>query len=315
VKPRVAVAIGDPAGIGPEIAIRAARDKAVRALCEPVLIGDRGALAAHAKACQLSLDGLAIVGREQLAPGELRIGEVGIAHGRAALDSAEAAIRGALAGEYHAVVAAPHTEAAVKAAHALFDGYPSFVARVCGLPASEGLLMLCFSGARGDIRIAHVTLHVSVRQAVEQITKEKVFGTIQAVDRALRKMAIERPRIAVSGLNPHAAGDEEQSQIKPGIAAARGEGFDVVGPFGADTLLERPGFDAYVVMLHDQGHVPAKALAPHRVAALTIGTPVLFSSVGHGSALDIAGKGIADASAMREAITRLVSRRRRALAT
>jgi len=315
VKPRVAIPIGDPAGIGPEIAIKAARDKAVRALCEPVLIGDPAALAAHAKACQLSLDGVAVVERKQLAPGELRIGEVGIAHGRAALDSAEAAIRGALAGEYHAVVAAPHTEAAVKAAQAFFDGYPSFVARVCGLPAKEGLLMLCFSDGRRDLRIAHVTLHVSVQQAVQQITKESVFGTIQAVDRALRKMAIERPKIAVSGLNPHATGDEEQSHIKPGIAAARGEGFDVVGPFGADTLLEREGFDAYVVMLHDQGHVPAKLLAPHRAAALTIGTPVLFSSVGHGSALDIAGKGIADASAMREAITRLVSRRRRGLAT
>src|SRR5205085_347922 len=98
-------------------------------------LADRSALAAHGKACDLSLEGLAIVDRRQLAPGELRIGEVRIAHGRAALDAAEAAIRGALAGEYHAVVAAPHTEAAVKAAHALFDGYPSFVARVCGLPA------------------------------------------------------------------------------------------------------------------------------------------------------------------------------------
>ena len=314
-KPKVAIATGDPAGIGPEISLKAARDRQVRALCEPVLIGDRSALAVHAKACDLSLEGVAIVDRSGISPGELRIGEVGIAHGRAALEAAETAIRGALAGEYDAVVAAPHTEAAVKAAHASFDGYPSFVARVCGLPAKEGLLMLCFAHERREVRIAHVTLHLRVEEAIKQITKEAVFGTIQALDRALRKMGIEDPKIAVSGLNPHAAGDEEERHIRPAVAAARGEGFDVAGPFGADTLLERKRSDAYVVMLHDQGHVAAKVLAPNRAAALTIGTPVLFSSVGHGSALDIAGRGIADASAMREAITRLVGRRRRAAAT
>ena len=314
-KPRVAIAIGDPAGIGPEISLKAARDKQVRALCEPVLIGDRSALAAHGKACDLSLEGLAIVDRRQLAPGELRIGEIGIAHGRAALDAAETAIRGALAGEYHAVVAAPHTEAAVKAAHAFFDGYPSFVARLCGLPANEGLLMLCFAHAGREVRIAHVTLHVGVEQAIREITKETVLRTVQALARALGRMGIDQPKIAVSGLNPHAAGDEEERHIRPAIVAARAEGFEVAGPFGADTLLERKGCDAYVVMLHDQGHVAAKVLAPNRAAALTIGTPVLFSSVGHGSALDIAGRGVADASAMREAITRLVGHRRRAVAT
>jgi len=315
VKPRVAIAIGDPAGIGPEISLKAARDKQVRALCEPVLIGDRSALAAHGKACDLSLEGLAIVDRRQLAPGELRIGEIGIAHGRAALDAAETAIRGALAGEYHAVVAAPHTEVAVKAAHAFFDGYPSFVARLCGLPANEGLLMLCFAHAGREVRIAHVTLHVGVEQAIREITKGTVLRTVQALARALGRMGIDQPKIAVSGLNPHAAGGEEERHIRPAIAAARGEGLDVAGPFGADTLLERKGFDACVVMLHDQGHVAAKVLAPNRAAALTIGAPILFSSVGHGSALDIAGRGIADAGAMREAITRLVGPRRRAAAT
>jgi 4-hydroxythreonine-4-phosphate dehydrogenase len=124
----------------------------------------------------------------------------------------------------------------------------------------------------------------------------------------------------VSGLNPHASesgafGGEEIEVIAPALEAAKREGIVADGPIGADTLVQRKGYDAYVVMLHDQGHVAAKLLAAQRIAALTLGTPVLFSSVGHGSALAIAGEGRADASAMREAITRLVGRRRRLSAT
>jgi 4-hydroxy-L-threonine phosphate dehydrogenase PdxA len=142
------------------------------------------------------------------------------------------------------------------------------------------------------------------------ITKDRVLRTIRAVHEAL-----EGPKIAVSGLNPHALGHEEKTIIAPAIAEARREGIDVDGPVGADTLLQRAGYDACVVMLHDQGHVAAKALAPNGAAALTIGTPVLFSSVAHGAAFDIAGRNRADAGAMVEAITRLVSRRRRASQT
>ena len=194
-KLRVAIAIGDPAGIGPEISLKAARDPQVREICQPVLVGSREALAMHAVACGTTL-------------GDLYIQDL---------------------------------------------KYPA-------------------------------------------------------------------PRIAVSGVNPHAGeagafGREEIELIAPAIAEVQRAGMAVEGPYGADTLLQRTGYDAYVVMLHDQGHVAAKLLAPQRVAALTIGTPVLFSSVGHGSALDIAGQGKADASAMREAITRLAARRRRAPAT
>jgi 4-hydroxy-L-threonine phosphate dehydrogenase PdxA len=235
-------------------------------------------------------------------------------HGRAALDSAEAAIRGALAGEYDAVVAAPHTGTAIEAAGIAFDGYPSFVARTCGLAPEAGILMLCFPWEERDICIAHVTLHAVVSRAVGLITKKSVERTIGAAADAMKKMGIENPRIAVSGLNPHAAGDVEDEIIHPAIEAARSQAI-VDGPIGADTLLQREGYDAYVVMLHDQGHVAAKLLAPNGAAAITLGTPVLFSSVAHGSALDIAGQDRADPGAMVEAITRLVGRRRRAAAT
>jgi len=317
VKPRIALAIGDPAGIGPEISLKAARDPAVRALCDPVLVGSREVLAMHATACGMALDNLSIRDVPQPLP---QLGKVAPEHGRAALEGVAIAVEGALAGKYQAVVGAPHTEAAIHAAGIKFDGYPSYVARLCGLPADEAMLMLCFAHDAREIRIAHVTLHVSVRQALALVTRPRIIRTLRATIAALRALGIERPRVAVSGVNPHAGeagafGREEIEVISPAISEAQRAGMAVEGPYGADTLLQRAEYDAYMVMLHDQGHVAAKLLAPNRAAALTIGTPVLFSSVGHGSALDIAGQGKADASAMREAITRLVTQRRRDRAT
>ena len=285
----------------------------MRALCRPVLIGSGAALAAHAHACGLSLKNLDVL---ELGSGEFHIGEIQPAHGRAAVAAAQRAIRGAAAGDYAAVVAAPHSETAIHAAGIEFDGYTSLVARTLGLPPEEAILMLCFGYAGREVRIAHVTLHSSVAAALKLITKDRVLRTIRAVDAALKRLGYRRPMIGVSGVNPHAGegglfGDEEKKSIAPAIEAARAEGIALDGPIGADTLIQRAGYDAYVVMLHDQGHIPAKVLAPNGAAALTIGTPVLFSSVAHGAAFDIAGRNRADPSAMVEAITRLVTRRRR----
>ena len=165
----------------------------------------------------------------ETAAREFHVGEIHPEHGLAALDAARTAIRGAMSGDYAAVVAAPHSETAIHAAGIEFDGYPSFVARTAGLAPDDGILMLCFEHAGREVRIAHVTLHASVRDALEMITTERVLRTIRAVDTALKKMGIEKPKIAVSGVNPHAGegglfGDEEQKIVTPAIEAARAQG-------------------------------------------------------------------------------------------
>ncbi len=328
--PRIAIALGDPAGIGPEIALKAALDPTVRAICRPILFGDRSVLDTQAHACALAPrvqsitspsdaasvqdDAIALIERVQFKPGELKLGELAAAHGLAALDSARTAIEAALRGEVDAVVAAPMTETAIKMAGIEFDGYPSFVARCTNTPIEDAFLMICFdrdgNGGR-EMRIVHTTLHVSLRHAIELVTRERVLHSIQAANTALKRIGITAPRIAVSGLNPHASegglfGDEERLVIEPAIADAKAQGIVADGPFGADTIFHKPGFDACVVMTHDQGHVAAKSLAIDRTAGLTIGTPILFSSVAHGSAYDIAGQNKASPRAVIEAIRRLV---------
>ena len=323
--PRIAIATGDPAGIGPEVALKAALDPGVREICRPLLVGDRGALAAHARSCGLDPDIQPIVRvagsswekgvvnlleRRQFSPGELHIGAIAAPHGEAALDSAKAAIDAALAGEVDAVVAAPQTESSIKLAGIEFDGYPGFVARCAGVPPEDAFLMICFDSRGTEMRIAHATLHASLRHAIELVTRSRVLNAIRSTDSALRRLGIGSPRIAVSGLNPHAGegglfGEEEREIIGPAISDAQKAGVAAEGPFGADTMFLKQGYDAFVVMVHDQGHIMAKTHAAAGAAALTIGTPVLFSSVAHGSALDIAGKNRADPGAMIAAIRRL----------
>src|SRR5216684_2705480 len=289
--PRIAIAIGDPAGIGPEIALKAALDPQVRSICRPLLVGDRGALKAHATACGLALnlrcvaraadaswsDGaLILLERKQFQPDELHIGAIAAPHGEAALDSAKAA----------------------------------FVARCTGVPPEDAFLMICFDHGGTEMRIAHATLHASLRRAIKLVTRDRVVNAIRSADTALRRIGITHPRIAVSGLNPHAGegglfGDEEREIIGPAIADAKKNDVAAEGPFGADTMFLKKGYDAFVVMIHDQGHIVAKTHAFAGTAALTIGTPVLFSSVAHGSALDIAGKNRADPGAIISAIRRL----------
>jgi 4-hydroxy-L-threonine phosphate dehydrogenase PdxA len=293
----------------------------VLALCRPLLVGDPLVVQIHARAAGLSPE-LRVIGKPSDADwsnggvnlldagsasnAELKIGTVDAAYGRASLASARAAIKAALSGDVDAVVAAPQTERSIAAAGIAFDGYPSFVARETGTPVNDVYLMICFD----DSRIVHATLHVSVREAVGLITQEHVERVIRVTDASLKKLGIARPKIFVSGLNPHAGeegmfGSEEIDIIIPAIAEAAKSGIEASGPFGADTMFRKKGCDAFIVMLHDQGHIAAKLQAFNRTAGLSIGSPILFSSVAHGSAHDIAGKGLGDPGAMIEAITRL----------
>jgi 4-hydroxythreonine-4-phosphate dehydrogenase len=318
---KIAITTGDSAGIGPEIALKAALDPAVRAACNPVLVSDPRLLERHAEACGITAEfhvvdqiagadwsggKLNVLACPQPAAAALPFSVTDAASGRASLAFASRAIKAALAGEVDAVVAAPQNETAIGLAGIKFDGHPSFVARETGTDENDVYMMLC----AGEMKITHVTLHQSVRHAIEMITHEKVRRVIEVTDRTLRSLGVAAPRIAVGGLNPHAGegglfGCEEVEIIKPAIEAAVASGIMASGPFGADTMFHMKGVDAFIVMLHDQGHITAKLLAPNAAAALTIGTPILFSSVAHGSAHDIAGKGIASPQAMIEAVLRL----------
>src|SRR5215831_19043500 len=248
----IAIAIGDPAGIGPEISLQAALDPAVRNGCNPLVIGDAGVVERHAAACRIAAD-LRVVARPEDAhwPGgrlnvldcaqpdlaALDLGATSAASGRAALAFARTAIKAALAGQVDAVVAAPQNETSIALAGIEFDGYPSFVARESGTDEDDVYLLLCFD----DVKIVHATLHRSVRRAIEMITCENIARVIAATDRALKRMGTAAPRIAVGGLNPHAGegglfGREEIEVIKPAIDAAVAQGIAVTGPFGADTM-------------------------------------------------------------------------------
>ncbi len=301
--PRIAIAVGDPAGIGPEIALRAAAHARIGEACEPVLVGDRSVLEQYAGLLDLEMvdgivDAAILTG---VVPGTSDAD-----CGRAAIGYADLALSLASDGRVDAVVACPHTQTSVAAAGIAFDGYPSHVARRTGTDPDGVFLML----VSDRFRIAHVTLHLGIRAALELIDSGRILRALVAMDGALRRMGLAAPRIAVSGINPHAGesglfGSEEQDLVVPAIAAARDAGIDATGPFGADTMFLDRRHDAFLVMFHDQGHIPAKLLGRDDTAAFTIGTPVLFSSVAHGSALDIAGRGQANPSALIRTLERI----------
>ncbi|PPR09660.1 MAG: 1,2-dihydroxy-3,5-cyclohexadiene-1,4-dicarboxylate dehydrogenase [Alphaproteobacteria bacterium MarineAlpha11_Bin1] len=297
-KPRIGIAIGDPAGIGPEIAIKASSNRDVRDICEPVIVGDYEVLSRYAHTIRKSppenVIDVGAINVNFLTPGESDA-----ACGRAILEYAGKAVDLAMAGDFDAVVACPQTQSSIKSAGIDFNGYPSWVARRTKTDPDSVFMML----VSDRLRIAHVTLHLGIREALNLIDSPRIVRTLAAVKTALERIGLVEPKIAVSGINPHAGegglfGSEEIEIICPALEEAREAGIDACGPFGADTMYLDKGFDAYVVMYHDQGHIPAKLLGFDGTAALTIGAPVLFSSVAHGSALDIAGRGKASSGAL-----------------
>ena len=304
---RLALTLGDPHGIGPEIALKALSRLSPAQRAHITLYGPKAALVAMAPICGLE-DLMPTLNHQEC--GSLtespRWGEVCAQGGKSAVDSATAALQDAKRGLVDAVIACPHHETAIAQAGITFSGYPSLVAQVCGLAQDEVFLMLVGAG----LRIVHVTLHESVGRALARLTPDLVVRAATAGLQACALLGYEQPRMAVFGINPHASenglfGEEDQRITQPAVQQLRAQGWQVDGPVGGDVLLAQRSHDVYLAMFHDQGHIPIKLLAPHSASALSIGAGALLSSVGHGSAMDIAGRGVASEEAVLRTIALL----------
>lgn len=296
---RIAISIGDPNGIGPEIAVKAAKRFAGGAI-EPLLVGDAFVIREYGGA------GLAIAPVSALEAGGFAPGTIDARAGAATVAYVKEAVRLVNAGEASAIVACPQSETAINRAGIAFSGYAGLLAQLTDTPADRVFLMLVAAG----LRIAHVTLHESVRSALGRITAERVVEAGLAAVKAVQRLGVAKPALGVFGINPHAGegglfGDEDERIVQPAVAQLRALGVPADGPAGADVMLSQRKHDVYLAMFHDQGHIPVKLLSPLRSSALSIGTPVLFSSVGHGCAHDIAGRGQADPASVIETFSLL----------
>jgi len=280
-RPRIGVTVGDPAGIGPEIARKAAAD-AVSSTCDIVLYGpsEESAVAAFAR------------------------GRVSAEAGRAAYDAIVSATADAMAGQLDAIATAPVNKEAFAAAGLPWRGHTELLAHLTG---SARVAMMFYAES---LRVVLATVHIALAEVPRALTRDVVEGTIDLASRELPRFGIDAPRLALAGLNPHAGehgviGREDDEVLAPAVAALRARGVLVEGPFPADTVFVRAmrgEFDAVVACYHDQGLIPIKLVAFGRAVNVTLGLPIVRTSVDHGTAFDIAGKGIADPSSMIEAI-------------
>ncbi|HEX2456949.1 MAG TPA: 4-hydroxythreonine-4-phosphate dehydrogenase PdxA [Vicinamibacterales bacterium] len=287
VRPRVGITAGDPAGIGPEIARKAADDPEVHAVCEPIIYG--------------------VVADEQLRTFER--GRVSAAAGKAAYDAIVHAVEDAVAGRIAAIATAPINKEAFAAAGLPWPGHTELLAHLTGAPR---VAMLFYAEA---LRVVLATVHVALAEVPRVLTQARLEETIDLTARELPRFGVPSPRLALAGLNPHAGehglfGEEEARILRPAVAACREKGIDVSGPFPADTLFNRAmrgEFDAVIACYHDQGLIPIKLVAFGRAVNVTLGLPIIRTSVDHGTAFDIAGRGVADPSSLIEAV-RLAAR-------
>ena len=277
-KPRVAITCGDPAGIGPEIAQKAANDPRVRAVCEPIVYGPPASA--------------------RFTPGELS-GEAG----RAAYDTLCEAVKDAQSGVVAAVATAPVNKLAFARAGLPWKGHTDLLAHLTGSPR---VAMMFWSE---PLKVVLATIHIPLASVTSALTRELVDDIIDLSSRELPRFGIAQPRLAVAGLNPHAGedgllGHEEATVLRPAIEAAQKRGIHIDGPFPGDTVFARAvrgEFDAVIACYHDQGLIPVKLLAFGRAVNVTLGLPIIRTSVDHGTAFDIAGKNVADPSSMIEA--------------
>jgi len=278
VKPRVAITVGDPAGIGPEIARKAADDPRVREACDPILYGPPESA--------------------RFEPGVLSAGA-----GRAAYDAICAAVGDAQGGRVDAIATAPINKLAFSHAGLPWKGHTDLLG---DLTSSEDIAMMFWSE---PLKVVLATVHVPLVDVPRLVTQSLLERVIALSARELPRFGVARPRMALAGLNPHAGeegllGAEEQRVLRPAVVAMRARGVDVDGPFPGDTIFGRASrgeFDLVIACYHDQGLIPVKLLAFGHSVNVTLGLPIIRTSVDHGTAFDIAGKNLADATSMIEA--------------
>lgn len=320
-RPLLAITMGDPAGIGPEVVLKALLNHpSVYERCRPLVVGDRRALARAAGwigVPDAPLDVIAEPGSASFASGRVALLDLGNAEpvdvpvgvesaagGRAAVEAVFAACDLAMAGAVDAVVTAPLNKAAMHLAGFAYAGHTELLAERTG--ADRVSMLLVGEG----LRVVHVSTHVSLAEAIARVTPERVLDVIRIGRDACIALGIPNPRVAIAGLNPHAGegglfGDEERERIAPAIAAARTDGIDVSDPQPPDTVFLRAtkgAYDVVVAMYHDQGHVPMKLLAFDSGVNVSLGLPIVRTSVDHGTAFDIAGTGVASETSMLAAI-------------
>lgn len=309
----IAITMGDPLGIGPEIAVQTVASDEIRSICTPVLIGDRRVFAQAAEVCGIPDFLLRFGGHIEhischLEVNQQNAGTVQAAAGRAAYECIRHADTLCRAGKAHAVATGPINKEALRAAEIPYIGHTEIFAALT--QTQDPLTMFETTG----LRIFFLTRHMSLRAACDAVTEERVLDYIRRCTLALRNIGITQGALAVAGLNPHSGehglfGDEEMEAIMPAVARARMEGYQVEGPVSADSvfhLAHQGRYAAVLSLYHDQGHIAAKTLDFERTISVTHGLPYLRTSVDHGTAFDIAWKGIANPISMQEA-TRLAA--------
>lgn len=316
-RPRLAITLGDPNGIGPEVVLKALAAPAVREVCEPVVVGRPEVLARHAARLGLPpWDGPVEPAGEVGPWSEDDLGRPTAAGGALALAAVARACDLCLAGDVEGMVTAPIHKAALHLAGHRVPGHTEFIAARAG---SEPLMLM----VADTLRVALVTTHVPLRAVPDLVTADALRAKLRLLDAALRRdFGVPAPRLAVLGLNPHAGdegvlGTEEQTVFAPALAAARAEGLHVTGPHPADAFFGRRAdraHDAVLAPYHDQGLVAFKTLAQGRGVNVTAGLPLVRTSPDHGTAFDIAGRGEADPSSFVEAVrlAAAIARARRA---
>lgn len=319
-RPLLAITQGDPAGVGPEIILKALRVEGIFDRCRPLVIGDVRILARAAgwlglppptfARVETPAEGRYLAGTVPLLdqsnadPAEIPPGMLSVAAGHAAVESVSLACDLALAGDVDAIVTTPLNKEAMRLAGYPYAGHTELLAERTG---ADRVSMLLVSDA---LRVVHVSTHVPLAEAIRRVTPERVEEVIDLAASACVALGIAQPRIAVAGLNPHAGegglfGSEDATQIRPAVERARARGLNVSDPLPPDTVFLRAvrgEFDIVVAMYHDQGHIPMKLLAFEDGVNVSIGLPIIRTSVDHGTAFDIAGTGRANPASLLAAI-------------